>query len=147
MTRKFKGRVILSGEIEGECVVSRRGFNTLASFYTTLLTGADSAISYDKSNEDLYGKTLTGRILCLPKSIGSTSAGATWDRIIHRDLAPKALLFSQHIDSFAASGIALAEVWLKKRVVTIDLLGEKFLQHVKNGDWVEIKKNGTVIIK
>ena len=48
-------------------------------------------------------------------------------------LGPRAMLFSGHIDSLAAAGIILSDVWLKKRIITIDQLGEDFLQSVQDG--------------
>jgi hypothetical protein len=57
------------------------------------------------------------------------------------------LLFSKHIDSLAASGIILADIWLEKRIVTIDQLTDEFLQAVQEGQWIEIQEDGTVTLK
>jgi hypothetical protein len=62
-------------------------------------------------------------------------------------IGPIALLFSEHIDSLSASGVILSDVWLKKRIVTVDQLGEKFLKYVKNGHWIEVHKDGKVIVR
>ncbi len=60
---------------------------------------------------------------------------------------PAALLFSENIDSLAAAGVILADVWVGKSVITIDSLGKEFLDTVKTGDSLEIRKDGTVIIQ
>ena len=73
MVRSFTGRAILSGQIEGEALVSHAGFNTYASFYTCMHTRARVAECSDSGNPDLYQKNMSDKILCLPKTIGSTS--------------------------------------------------------------------------
>jgi len=128
----------------GEALVSHKGFNTYASFSTSMLTKSKVAICSDRSNEELLGKELTGKVLCIPKTIGSTSSGAVWQRIAQMGIAPKAVLFSQQIDSLAAGGLIVADVWTNKRIITIDQLGEEFLEFVQNGDRIEIKQDGTV---
>ena len=142
----FKGRPILAGKMEGEALVSHMGFNTYASFSTSMLTNAKVALCSDRSNEELYGKELTGKVLCIPKTIGSTSSGAVWERILQMGIAPKAVLFSQQIDSLAAGGLIVADVWTNKRIITIDQLGDEFLECVQNGDCIGIKSDGAVSI-
>jgi predicted aconitase with swiveling domain len=132
--------------MEGEAVVSHRGFNTYASFSTSMLTEAEVAICSDRSNVELHGKELTGKILCIPKTIGSTSSGAVWERIVQLGIAPKAVLFSDHIDSLAAGGLIVADVWTDKPIITIDNLGNEFLEFVQDGDRIEIQLDGTVSI-
>ncbi|MDD4532625.1 MAG: hypothetical protein PHW22_04265, partial [Bacilli bacterium] len=55
-------------------------------------------------------------------------------------------LFSEHIDSLAASGIVLARVWENSNIVCIDQLGKEFLDTIKTGDQIEVQEDGTVII-
>jgi hypothetical protein len=56
----------------------------------------------------------------------------------------KAFLFSSHIDSIAAGGLIIDDVWNGRRVITIDLLGDEFLKSVKTGDPIAIHDDGTV---
>ena len=56
----------------------------------------------------------------------------------------KAFLFSNHIDSIAAGGLIIDDVWYGRRVITIDLLGDEFLEAVNTGDPISIKEDGTV---
>lgn len=147
MSRSFKGRAILPGNLEGEALVTHVGFNAYASFYTSIHTQVETAQCADSDNQELYGKNLTGKIVCLPKTIGSTSAGAVWQRVAQMGIAPKAMLFSQQVDSLAAGGLVVADVWAGKRIVTIDQLGDEFLESVKDGDRIVIREDGTVIIQ
>lgn len=147
MSKSFKGRAILPGNLEGEALVTHVGFNTYASFYTSIHAQAEAALCADSGNEELYGKNLTGKIICLPNTVGSTSAGAVWQRIAHLGVAPKAMLFARQIDSLAAGGLIVADVWAGSRIVTIDQLGDGFLEGVKEGDWLTVREDGTVAIQ
>jgi hypothetical protein len=60
------------------------------------------------------------------------------------DVQPKAWLFSSHIDSISAGGLLIDDVWNGKRAITIDLLGDEFIEAVKTGDPVTIHEDGTV---
>ena len=146
MRRTFTGRPVLAGRAVGEAVVTRQGFNTLSTFYRSMLINADRAICNDQDNPDIFGLEITGRIICLPKSIGSTSAGATWDRVAKMGIAPKAMLFSERIDSLAAAGLVLAEIWVGQRIITVDRLGPDFLDSVTNGQQVKIDEDGLVTL-
>lgn len=146
MSKVFQGRAILPGHVEGEALVSRAGFNTLASFQKSLITRSKTAVCSDQDNQDLYGKPMTGKILCLPQTIGSTTGGLALETAVQMGTAPKALLFSEHIDTLAASGVILADAWLGRRVVTIDGLGAEFLEHVRDGQWIAVREDGTVIV-
>jgi predicted aconitase with swiveling domain len=80
----FKGKPVLPAHLEGEAVVTRVGFNAYASFYTSIHVPVDRACCDDRSNPDLYGKGLTGKILCLPKTTGSTSAGERREQLMYQ---------------------------------------------------------------
>ncbi len=146
MNRTYKGRVILGGAISGECVVSREGMNTLASFQKSALKKSKRVICSDQNNRDLYNKDLTGKIICLPKTIGSTTGGMVLQTIAQMGIGPKAMLFSERIDSLAAAGIILADVWCERRIVAIDQLGSEFLSKVSDGQTIDIGEDGTVVI-
>ncbi len=146
MNRSFKGRAVLPGDVAGEALVSRGGFNAYASFYDSIHAHVDEARCADGSNADLFGKILTDKIVCLPKTAGSTSAGAVWQRIARLGVAPKAMLFSQPIDSLAAGGLVVTDLWAGIRIVTVDQLGDEFLAAVNDGDLIEVREDGTVAI-
>jgi predicted aconitase with swiveling domain len=145
--RSFKGRAILPGNLEGEALATHVGFNAYASFSTSIHTQVETTQCADTSNEELYGKNLTDKIICLPKTIGSTSAGAVWQRVAQMGIAPKAMLFSQQIDSLAAGGLVVADVWAGKRIYVVDQLGDEFLESVKDSDRIVIREDGTVTIQ
>ncbi len=145
MSRTFRGRAIIPGEWTGPCIVSRRGMNTLASFQKGALADKKSIVCSDQNNPDLYDKVLTGRAVCLPKTIGSTTGGMVLQTVAARGAGPAALLFSERIDSLAAGGVILAKVWNGVDVVTVDGLGDEFLRFVEDGMSITIKPDGTVV--
>lgn len=145
--RTFKGRVIIPGKLEGEALVSQTDFNTLASFIKGLIANKKEVTCSDQDNRSIHGEIMTGKILCLPKTIGSTTGGLVFQSAIDKGMAPKALLFSEHIDTLAASGILMANIWLDKKIITIDQLGDDFLQAVKTGEKVMIDEDGVVTIE
>jgi hypothetical protein len=57
------------------------------------------------------------------------------------------MLFSQHIDSLSAAGLALVEVWGTKRICAVDQLGDEFLNYVKTGQKIRIKPDGMVTVE
>ena len=146
MNKTFKGRVVLSGNATGEALVSRQGLNILASFQKSAMAKQKIAVCSDQNNKDIYNKVMTDKIICLPQSIGSTTGGIILQTGSTMGLAPKAMLFSEHIDTLAAAGIILTDVWEEQRIITIDQLGPEFLETVKTGNSVEIREDGTVIV-
>lgn len=146
MSREFKGRVIISGEITGVSVVSHEGVNTLATFQKSVLKKEKTVICADQNNKDLYKKEVTNKILCLPKTIGSTTGGMVLQTVCQLGIAPSAMLFSEQIDSLAAAGVILSDVWTDNKIVAIDRLGKEFLEYVKDGMKINIKPNGSIII-
>jgi predicted aconitase with swiveling domain len=86
--------------------------------------------------------SVTDTILCIPQSIGSSSAATLFMVILERNLAPKAMLFANHIDSLAACGLLMGDTWLEKRIVTVDMLGSDFLDAVKTGRRFACRKTG-----
>ncbi len=145
--KEFKGRVLFGGNYKGEAVVTKNGFNTLASFQKSLLSkSSKSVVVSDQNNLDLFKKEITGKILCLPQTIGSTTGGLVLQTAARRGLAPKAMLFASEIDPLAASGVILSNVWENVPLICIDSLGDDFLNAVKTGDNLEIKEDGTVVI-
>jgi predicted aconitase with swiveling domain len=144
--KTFKGRVIAAGNFKGEAVVSHQGVNTLATFQKSALKNAKEVIVSDQNNKDIFGQNITGKALCLPQTIGSTTGGLVIQTVCAAKINPAAFLFSENIDSLAASGIVLAKIWENSDVIAIDRLGKEFLNAVKTGDVVEIKEDGSVNI-
>lgn len=144
--RQFKGRVINGGYYKGEAIVSHQGVNTLATFQSAALSKASKVIVADQNNPDIYQKNITGKALCLPQTIGSTTGGMVIQVICSMGINPACMLFSEHIDSLAGAGVILSVVWENSKLIAIDQLGSEFLETIKTGDIIEVSEDGTVSI-
>lgn len=145
--KEFKGRIVAPGSVTAPAVVSHGGLNTLASFQKALQFGDKKATCGDQNNPDLYGKQMAGKALCLPRTIGSTTGGLVLYCACSMKRQPACMLFSEPIDSLAAAGAVLADVWLDDvSMPVIDSLGEEFLDYVKDDMTITVKEDGTVVV-
>lgn len=146
--RQFQGRVITPGEVTAEAVVTTEGFNTLASLQMALQFGDKEVKCGDQNNKELYGKPLLNKALCLPQTIGSTTGGLVLYCACALEKNPACMLFANPIDSLAAAGAVLAEVWVDGVTMpVIDSLGEEFLEYVKDGMTITVKEKGIVEVE
>lgn len=146
--KKFKGRVVTPGTVTAEAAVSTYGFNTLASLQGALQFGDKTATCHDQNNPDLDGKQLAGKALCLPQTIGSTTGGLVLYCACAMQRNPACMLFANHIDSLAAAGAILADVWVEGVTMpVVDCLGDEFLSYVKDGMKITIEADGTVCVE
>ncbi|MEE0420746.1 MAG: DUF126 domain-containing protein [Lachnospiraceae bacterium] len=145
MMKHFQGRVVTPGSITAQALVSHEGLNTLASFQKALQFGDKKATCGDQNNTDLYGKQMAGKALCLPRTIGSTTGGLVLYCACSMKRQPACMLFSEPIDSLAAAGAILADVWLEDvSMPVVDSLGEEFLEYVKDDMTIAVGENGMV---
>ena len=145
--RQFQGRVVSPGRLTAKALVSHGGLNTLASFQKALQFGDKKATCGDQNNPDLYGKEMAGKALCLPRTIGSTTGGLVLYCACSMGRQPACMLFSEPIDSLAAAGAVLADVWLdgeQTAMPVIDSLGDEFLEYVRDGMTINVLSDGVV---
>ena len=145
--KQFKGRVIVPGTCTAEALVSKGGFNTLASYQTPMLLGDKQVKCSDQNNPDLYKQSMIGKALCLPMTIGSTTGGMVLYTVCALGKQPACMLFSETIDSLAASGAILGDVWTEAKMPVVDRLGQEFLDYVKTGMTITIKEDGVVEVE
>ena len=146
--KEFKGRIVAPGCVSAKAVVSHGGLNTLASFQKALQFGDKKATCGDQNNPDLYGKKMAGKALCLPCTIGSTTGGLVLYCACSMHRQPACMLFSEPIDSLAAAGAVLADVWLDDvSMPVIDSLGAEFLEYVKDDMTITVNADGTVVVE
>lgn len=146
--KEFKGRIVAPGTVTAPAVVSHGGLNTLASFQKALQFGDKNATCGDQNNPDLYGKQMAGKALCLPRTVGSTTGGLVLYCACSMKRQPACMLFSEPIDSLAAAGAVLADVWLDDVTMpVVDSLGQEFLDYVKDNMIITVKEDGTVVVE
>ena len=145
--KQFKGRVIVPGTCTAEALVSHGGFNTLASYQMAMMFGEKKVKCGDQNNADLYKRPMLGKALCLPMTIGSTAGGMVLFTACALGKQPACMLFSMPIDSLAASGAILGDVWTDGKMPVVDSLGEEFLEYVKTGMQVTVGEEGLVTVE
>ena len=145
--KEFKGRVIVPGTCTAEALVSHNGFNTLASFQMAIMFNKKGVPCGDQNNPEIYEKPMQGKALCLPITIGSTTGGMILYTVLASGKAPACMLFSESIDSLAASGAIMGDVWTDTNMPVIDRLGDEFLQYVTTGATVTVKDDGVVVVE
>lgn len=146
--KEFKGRVVTPGTCTAEAVVTKQGFNTLASMQMALQFGDKKTKCGDQNNPDINGLPLCGKALCLPQTIGSTTGGLVLYCANAMGRQPACMLFANHIDSLAAAGAVLADVWVEGSTMpVVDCLGDEFLDYVKTGMTVTVKEGGIVTVE
>ena len=145
--KTFKGRVVVPGTCTAEALVSHGGFNTLASYQMGMMFGDKKMKCGDQTNEELYKKPMIGKALCLPMTIGSTTGGMVLFTVCSSGKQPACMLFSKEIDSLAASGAILGDVWTDAKMPVVDMLGDEFLDYVKTGMTVTVKDDGVVEVE
>lgn len=143
--KTFQGRVVAKGKVTAPALVSHQGLNTLASFQKALQFGDKDATCGDQDNKDLFGQKMAGKALCLPRTIGSTTGGLVIYCACSLKRQPACMLFSEPIDSLAAAGAILSDVWLDDvSMPVIDSLGEEFLSYVKDDMEIIVEDGGLV---
>ena len=147
MKKTLTGRVVVKGECKAEALVSHGGFNTLASYQHSLMFGDKTAKCSDQNNPDLYGRAMAGKALCMPQTIGSTTGGLVLFCAASMERQAACLLFSKPIDSLAAAGAILADVWTEHSMPTVDSLGDEFLSFVQSGDTITVSSDGKVTVE
>ena len=152
--KQFKGRVVVPGTCRAEALVSHQGFNTLASYQMALMfgdllaRGKDTEVRCgDHNNPEIYKKPMMGKALCLPQTIGSTTGGMVLFTASALDKQPACMLFSLPIDSLAASGAILSDVWTDSSMPVVDTLGDEFLSYVQTGMMVTVEEDGVVCVE
>ncbi len=145
--KQFKGRVIVPGTCRAEALVSRGGFNTLASYQMALMFGDKQVKCGDQNNADIYKQSMIGKALCLPMTIGSTTGGMVLYTVCALGKQPACMLFSKPIDSLAASGAILSDVWTDSVMPVVDQLGEEFLNYVQTGMMISVGEDGLVTVE
>ena len=147
MSRTFKGRVVVPGEVHAEAIVTHAGFNTLANLKTAGSFMNPKGILKDINNPEIYGKKIPGKVLCLPETIGSTTGGMVLYCASCMNVGPACMLFSKKADTLAVAGAVLTANWSDHPIVLVDDLGEEILEYVKEGQMITVTEDGTVTVE
>lgn len=102
MTETLQGRIIYTGQAEGEALVTRMGI----SFFGGV--DPDTGVVVEKGHE-LEGQSISGRVLVFPSGKGSTVGSYTLYRLKMNGKAPAAVINAE-CETITAVGCIIAEI-------------------------------------
>jgi predicted aconitase with swiveling domain len=132
---EIRGRVVFDGEAEGPFL--RLG--APISFWG----GVDPELGTiaDPRHPD-HGAEITGRILAVPGTIGSSSSSAIMLELLRNGRAPAALILGQ-VDAILVLGIVVGRELSYKTVPVVEVAPEAAAAF-RNGELVQVTSTGSV---
>ncbi|MBW2339129.1 MAG: DUF126 domain-containing protein [Deltaproteobacteria bacterium] len=137
----LKGRGLNGGVAKGEALVTKP-INFFGAYMQGILSGKLSKI--EDTKHELFGKSLEGKILVFPFSIGSLAGGVSLLEAIKKGVGPKAIVNSK-TDGVLLAGPVFARVFYNIEVPVVDSLDKDPFDTIRNGDYLTVDGNkGTV---
>ena len=137
----LKGRGLNRGIAKGEALVTKP-INFFGAYMQGILSGKLSKI--EDTKHELFGKSLEGKILVFPFSIGSLAGGVSLLEAIKKGVGPKAIVNSK-TDGVLLAGPVFARVFYGIEVPVVDSLDKDPFNTIRNGDYLTVDGNkGTV---
>jgi len=137
----LKGRGLNRGIAKGEALVTKP-INFFGAYMQGILSGKLSKI--EDTKHELFGKSLEGKILVFPFSIGSLAGGVSLLEAIMQGVWPKAIVNSK-TDGVLLAGPVFARVFYGIEVPVVDSLDQDPFKTIRNGDYLTVDGNkGTV---
>ena len=131
----LQGNGITRGRASGEAIVTKTPMNLTAAhtkFFNLLRRGQ----VWDRHHE-LFRKQVNGKILVLPRCVGSTFTGIVLLELIYREASPLAIVVGQ-ADSLLVSGSMLADVWLDHAIPVVEYGKPDLFDSIHTGDSVTV---------
>lgn len=124
MKISLRGRKIISGQAEGEAIVTKE----LVSFLGGV--DPDKGTIVERGHE-LEGQSITNKIFVFPRGKGSTSGPYVIYKMAKRKTAPSAII-NVNAEPIIAVGAAMG------RIPMVDRLDQDPLEVIKTGDHVKV---------
>ena len=132
---RLRGRTAVAGDACGVALVTREPL----SFWGGLDPATGEIIDRRHS---LSGEIVTGRVLVLPCSKGSSTTSTVLLEAIRAQTAPAAIISSSPDPMLALGSIVGAELY--HRSVPVVFVDEADFRRLRTGDWVAIRTDGTI---
>ncbi len=137
----LRGRGLNGGLAKGEALVTKP-INFFGAYMQGILSGKLSKI--EDTKHELYGRSLEGKVLVFPFSIGSLAGGVSLLEAIKQGVGPKAIVNSK-TDGVLLAGPVFARVFYDIQIPVVDSLDRDPLKLIRNGDILVVDGNkGTV---
>lgn len=129
-TQTLRGRKVIGGKASGEAAVSATALCFRSEFNPIEGRVIDS-------NHPLYDRTLTGKVVVMPSTKGS-SGNTMFVRIASLEGKAPAALIHKEIDSPLVLACAIANIPLVQ-------IGETEFGLIQDGDWIEVDADEGII--
>lgn len=139
MSKKFKGRSLSRGIVEGEALITSQPFSISAAFTFPLIQKSPKCKVADRTHE-LYRKDVKDKILIFPYPIGTTTLGFVLLETIIREIGPKAIICEQG-EPLMSSGALIADIFYDKTFPIIDQINFSELETINNGTRIRVNGN------
>ena len=130
----LRGRGLNGGIAKGEAVVTQP-MNFFGSYMPGILSGRLTTI--EDARHELFGRSLAGKVLVFPFSIGSLAGGVSLLEAIIQGVGPKAIVTVKADEVFLA-GPVFARVFYGIEVPVVDSLEKDPFQTIRNGDLLTV---------
>ncbi len=137
MADVIRGQVVVSGEAEGELLVS----SVPLSFWGGYDHQTGEIID---RRHPLSGQIAKGRILAIPNTVGSSTTTAVLLEAVRAGTAPAAILTTS-IDSFLALASIVAAEMYASPIPIVALTTEQF-KKLESAARVAVRKDGTLLL-
>ncbi len=141
---EFKGRVILNGECNATCVVSKKLIDLDSNFRKTLQFGFKKLVSRNKYNKELFKQNISKKVVITHNF--KDSDGLLIESMCSKKCEPICFLIAGEISKQILSSILVCKTFFNTPLIVLDKLGEDFLLNVETGDFVSVN-NETVTIE
>jgi predicted aconitase with swiveling domain len=133
-------RIVLPGRAEARAVVSRQPLSYLAAMHAPFIWRHLRGRISDPSHE-LAGRKTTGRILIVPRCVGSTMGGLLLLEMIACHTAPAGII-AEDIDPLIAGGGTVSDEWFGRAIPIVDRPSEDVFGLIRTGDRVLLDATG-----
>jgi len=137
----LKGRGLTGGVAEGDALVTQP-INFFGAYMQGILSG--NLLRIEDTRHELYGKSLEGKVLVFPYSIGSLAGGVSLLEAIKKGIGPIAII-NRKTDDVLLSGPVFARVFYGIEVPVIDSLDRDPLQAISTGDFLIVDGNRGIV--
>ena len=128
---KIKVRKISPGYAEGKLVISHTPISFLGD------VDPRSGVIINEKNE-LYGKSISGKIFAFPFGVGSTVGSYVIYQMKKYDTAPAAII-NEHMEVIIAVGTIISEIPAVDGVIISEIDGFKYAKVNATEGWLELE--------
>ena len=118
-------------ELEGEALVSRE------PIHFTLDVASETGIIMG-AKHDLYGKSITDKILVMPSAKGGVQSAMSIAELLKNGFGPKALLYDR-------TNPIMVQGAIMTNIPIMDCFDQNPVEVIKSGDWVRIEPEQGIV--